>query len=52
MRLPVEAFARLLCTQQCLQRLRADEAADMRGKDAVDAAFHLAGSSFAGVPGF
>ena len=35
MRLPVEAFARLLCTQQCLQRLRADEAADMRGKDAV-----------------
>src|SRR5262249_48947085 len=44
--LRVERFARLLRAQECLQRLRPYQAADMGGEDAVAAAFHVAGSTF------
>src|SRR5919204_566873 len=41
-RFPVERLAPLLGAQKSLQRLRPDQAADMRGEDAIGAAFHCA----------
>src|SRR4051812_34228577 len=37
----VERFARLLSTQELLQRLRPNQTADMGREDAIDASFHL-----------
>src|SRR4051794_25465511 len=39
--LQVERFARLLGTQELLQRLRPNQAADMGREDAINASFHL-----------
>src|SRR5262249_26119081 len=43
--LRVERFARLFGTQEPLQRLRPDQAADGGGEGAVPAAFRLVGST-------
>jgi hypothetical protein len=40
-RFPLERPARLLRAQKRLQRLWPDQAADMRGENAVSAAFHV-----------
>src|SRR5262249_2419249 len=48
----IERFAGLLRTQERLQRLGPDQAADMGGEDAVAAAFHAAGPPFAIGAGF
>jgi hypothetical protein len=37
----VERLAGLLCAQELLQRLRADQAADVRSENAIRAAFHI-----------